>query len=159
MRRLGAALVRVIPPGLAEPLLIAINGELGAGKTTLVSGLLAGAGCPGPHRSPTYTLIESYDSPRGRIHHLDLYRLANTAEIEAIGLRDLLEPGAVVLVEWAARAGPLLSARADLTIALDYVPDDAAARSVSVVANSAPGALILAPLASLADAELVSVSS
>jgi tRNA threonylcarbamoyladenosine biosynthesis protein TsaE len=158
MRRLGSALARAVPRDPDTALLIAINGELGSGKTTLVSGFLVGAGFPGPHRSPTYTLIETYESPHRCIHHLDLYRLANAAEVESLGLRDLLEPGATILVEWAERAGTLMSPHSDLTVLIEYLHGHDA-RVVTVSARSAAGVAAVARLRSSADTELVNVSS
>ncbi len=122
-RELGAALGRAIAesaPG--QPMLIALNGELGAGKTTFVGGLLGALGVTGAVRSPTYTLIETYDlaQMRGRhIYHLDLYRLVDAADLEMLAPRDLLEPGAVLLVEWAERGGRALPSP-DLSITLAY---------------------------------------
>ncbi len=103
--RLAAAVLAADP---CEPLLIALSGELGAGKTTLVGGLLAALGHPGPVRSPTYSLIEPYRLADRDIHHCDLYRLRHPDELDDLGLRDLLTARAVLLVEWPERAGDRL---------------------------------------------------
>ena len=93
----------------AEPaLLIGLSGELGAGKTTLVAGLLAGLGHEGPVRSPTYTLIEPYRLAGRDLYHCDLYRLRDPAELDDLGLRDLAVERSVLLVEWPERAGDRL---------------------------------------------------
>lgn len=119
-RALGAALARVWPTPLAGG--IHLIGDLGAGKTTLAQGLLAGLGVAGVVRSPTYTLVEPYDTPRGRVLHMDLYRLADPWELEALGLADDAPDSTLWLVEWPQRAAELLPApdlRVLLTVAAD----------------------------------------
>lgn len=113
---LGEALRRFV---VNQPLLIALRGELGAGKTTLVGGLMAALGHVGAVRSPTYTLIEPYELLGCDLYHLDLYRLTEPNQLEELGVRDLLKPGAVLLVEWPERGGAVLRAP-DLTISLAY---------------------------------------
>lgn len=105
-----------------KPLLITLQGELGSGKTTLVSGLLQGLGHVGRVPSPTYTLIESYELSDRAVAHLDLYRLTDARQLEDLGWRDLLQSGAIVLVEWPERAEAVLSAP-DLSIRLGYGSD------------------------------------
>lgn len=137
--RLAAALQAADP---SEPLLIGLTGELGAGKTTLVAGLLEALGHVGAVRSPTYALIESYCLADRDIHHCDLYRLRDPEELEDLGLRDLLTSGSVLLLEWPERAGDRLRSP-DLSLQLDY---SAAGRDVRMTASSAAGEAILARL-------------
>ena len=77
-----------------------LEGELGAGKSTLARGMLRAWGVVGSVRSPTYTLIETYETKIGTVHHLDLYRLGDTEELHYLGLDDLLTQDAVWLIEW-----------------------------------------------------------
>jgi len=112
----GARLAACCHPGL----LIFLEGELGAGKTTLVRGLLRALGHTGAVKSPTYTLVESYRFEQWQVHHLDLYRLADAEELEWLGMRDLLAADTVCLVEWPERGRRLLPAP-DLEISLAYL--------------------------------------
>lgn len=142
-RAIGAGLATaLLAADPAEPLLIGLTGELGAGKTTLVGGLLEALGHAGPVRSPTYALIEPYRLADRDVHHCDLYRLRDPGELEELGLRDLLTARSVLLVEWPERAGDRLRPP-DLSLRLDY---SAAGREVEVTASSAAGAAVLARL-------------
>lgn len=141
MRAFGARLARALLTTPAhESLLVTLAGELGAGKTTLVGGLLTELGHVGPVRSPTYTLIEPYRLQGRDIAHCDLYRLRHPDELDDLGLRDLRGAGSVVLVEWpdraAGRLGPV-----DLALTLDYAGPDA--RNVVAEARSPAGQAVL----------------
>jgi tRNA threonylcarbamoyladenosine biosynthesis protein TsaE len=100
MLALGAELAGEIRAGQV----ITLSGELGAGKTTLVRGLLRGLGFEGRVKSPSYGLVESYELDGLVVHHLDLYRLADPGELDFIGLAELVEDRSVLLVEWPERA-------------------------------------------------------
>ena len=105
----------------AQALLVTLRGDLGTGKTTLVRGLLRGRGYQGPVRSPTFTLVEPYDTSDGRVYHLDLYRLGDGEELEYLGLRDMLAETALLLVEWPERGAGWLPEPA-LQIELFHAP-------------------------------------
>jgi tRNA threonylcarbamoyladenosine biosynthesis protein TsaE len=116
----GASLAAALDPAPAAPFVIGLRGELGAGKTTLVRGFLRALGIAGTVRSPTFTLLESYSPGPLEIAHLDLYRLQSPQEIELLGVRELLQPGRVFLIEWPERgqgALPLADLEAELSVA------------------------------------------
>lgn len=102
------------------PAIIYLSGELGAGKTTFSRGFIQARGHAGAVKSPTYTLIEPYELARGKVFHLDLYRLSDPAELEFLGLADLLSEGGVCLIEWPERAASALPPP-DLTVSLQHV--------------------------------------
>jgi len=117
MRALGRALGNALRTAGGGALVIGIEGELGAGKTTLVAGVLASLGVAGAIRSPTYTLIEPYDAAGLQLYHIDLYRLSEPRELGALGLRDFALPWHLWLIEWPERGTNVLPAP-DLRIAL-----------------------------------------
>jgi tRNA threonylcarbamoyladenosine biosynthesis protein TsaE len=118
-RAAGAALAAALAAAGAREAMVTLAGELGVGKTTLVRGFLEALGVAGAVRSPTYTLVESYRLGERAVHHLDWYRLSASADLEALGFRDLLGPGQWVLIEWPERA-PNVASQADIAVALGY---------------------------------------
>ncbi len=126
-----------LAPLLAEarPRLVALRGDLGAGKTTLVRALLHALGYPGRVKSPTYTLIEPYQIGDWLICHADFYRLADPGELEYLGFDELLAEGTTCFVEWPEKAGDYLPP-ADLTLWLRHA---GAARELTVGAATPRG--------------------
>lgn len=133
--RLGAALAAACP----RPLVIYLEGELGAGKTTLARGFLRALGHAGAVRSPTFTLLEPYDFAAGPVFHLDLYRLAHPDELAFLGLRDLLGDRAILLVEWPERGQGELPAP-DLRVVIEHRPTGRHVRLLPVSVSGAGAA-------------------
>ncbi len=106
--RLGWQLAAAIRERKPAQLVCYLQGELGAGKTTLVRALLAALGHTGRVPSPTYTLLEPYELAGFRILHMDLYRLRDPGECDDLGVDDELGAGSLLLVEWPDRGGARL---------------------------------------------------
>ena len=131
----GARLAATLHGGMV----IAIEGELGAGKTTLVRGCLAALGWTGLVKSPTYMLVEYYPLSSLYFYHFDFYRFADPREWETAGLADCFRDDAVCVIEWPERVAGLLP-RSDLEIKLSLPADSASpGRLLEVVAHSTDG--------------------
>jgi tRNA threonylcarbamoyladenosine biosynthesis protein TsaE len=104
MLELGAMLAA----RLTDNARVLLDGELGAGKTTLARGVLRGLGFEGPVKSPTYTIVEPYEFSGKRVYHFDFYRIEDPRELEFIGLDELVEQPGIKLMEWSQRAGDRL---------------------------------------------------
>ena len=112
--------------------IVALHGELGAGKTALVQGLAAALGVAQPVASPTFALVLEYPLPDGRrLVHMDLYRLQEPEALEAIGFEEYLESNDIIAIEWAERAGDLLPA-ATLHVDIRLADGASAARLVTL---------------------------
>jgi tRNA threonylcarbamoyladenosine biosynthesis protein TsaE len=119
-----------------------ISGDLGAGKTTLVRGLLRGLGYAGRAKSPTYALVEPYTFSSLDLYHFDFYRFKDKSEWLNSGFRDLFNPDSLCVVEWPEKAGDLLSPP-DLKIRLEF---DREARRARLEAVSQAGEAWLSSL-------------
>lgn len=134
----AARLAAVLPASI----LIFLQGELGAGKTTFCRGILRGLGHRGAVKSPTFTLVEPYRLGERQIFHFDLYRLNDPNELEYIGVEDYLDRQSVCLVEWPERGEDFLPA-CDLWAALTM---EGAGRRLTVRANSETGEQVIRAL-------------
>ncbi len=130
-RTVGAALVR--------PAVITLEGDLGAGKTTLARALCAGLGVADLQAvtSPTFSLVQQYDSAAGPVVHVDLYRLRSDAELEALGWDELVATASVLLVEWPERALHTLPGHT-IRITLSHDDDNPARRQLKVTSPARP---------------------
>ena len=130
----GAALARALRGGMV----VTLHGDLGAGKTTVVRGVLRALGFTGPVKSPTYTLVEHYPFSSLYFYHFDFYRFADPNEWETAGLAECFRDDAVCLVEWPERVAGLLPP-ADVDIVLAHPVAGGAGRELAVSANSEAG--------------------
>ena len=102
---------RAVGAVLPRPAVVTLEGDLGAGKTTLARALCEGLGVTDLTHvtSPTFSLVQQYPAPRGTVIHADLYRLRSEAELEALGWDEIVATAAVLLIEWPERAAHTLS--------------------------------------------------
>lgn len=113
----------------AQPCVITLSGDLGAGKTTLTSAIGRGFGVVEPVTSPTFALVHEYGARGGRLFHLDLYRIKGPHELANLGWEDLCAVRALLVIEWPDRAGDMIPPDA-LAIALSHVDDESLRRVV-----------------------------
>ncbi|MGL4768087.1 MAG: tRNA (adenosine(37)-N6)-threonylcarbamoyltransferase complex ATPase subunit type 1 TsaE [Formosimonas sp.] len=115
-----AQLAQQLAPLLCAGDVVYLEGELGAGKTTLTRHLAHALGVTGRVKSPTYTLVETYDLPNGlTLHHFDLYRLAEPREWFSAGFDEYLNERSIALIEWPSQAAGALPA-ASVQVTLHY---------------------------------------
>ena len=134
MQVFGEKIAQVIGQ-INAPLLILLNGDLGAGKTTLSRGILNGLGHRGSVKSPTYTLVEPYDLEVGKVFHFDLYRLVDPEELYDIGFNDYLSESQLCMIEWPDKGGSLLP-KADISMQIN---SNGTGRQVILMAQTSLG--------------------
>jgi tRNA threonylcarbamoyladenosine biosynthesis protein TsaE len=115
----GTRLGRQINP----PLVITLEGDLGAGKTTLARAICAGYGVRDEVTSPTFAIVHVYDAPKSPVYHIDLFRIDGTRDLQNIGWDDIVQGDALVLIEWPERASELLPPE-HVPIELQHVEGD-----------------------------------
>ena len=136
-QRLGETLAAGRDPAALRGLVLHVRGDLGAGKTTLVRGMLRGLGHPGRVKSPSYTLLEVYTVSRLNLYHFDFYRFKDRSEWLSSGFREHFNPDSLCVVEWPERAGGLV-APADLEILLQ-TSNHHGGREATLTAHSPAG--------------------
>lgn len=105
--------------------IITLSGDLGAGKTVFARGILCGLGYIGRVTSPTFTIVNEYETPAGLVAHLDLYRILQPEALLEIGLEEYLDGSRIVLIEWSENAGSLLPEKIkSAIISYDTAADD-----------------------------------
>lgn len=109
-------------PGLQTPLVIWLQGDLGTGKTAFARALIHALGYQGRVKSPTYGLLEQYRVGTLQVLHMDLYRISDPAELEYLGVIDMLDEQTVLLVEWPEKAARWLP-DPDFVLAFSYAGD------------------------------------
>ncbi len=97
-----------LAPHLSAPVILSFSGDIGTGKTTIIRAMLRALGVQCAIKSPTFSLVESYQCTQFTVHHFDLYRIHNEEELEYIGFRDFFSEHCVCCIEWAEHAGQLL---------------------------------------------------
>ena len=129
---------REIGRKLTPPTLILLSGDLGAGKTTLTKGIASGMGAAEEDEvtSPTFTLVHKYDRT-SRVYHVDLYRIADSRDLETLGLEDIFNESAVVIVEWPEKMS-IQTGWPVIRIQLEHVSDDTRRIAISDDANISP---------------------
>lgn len=131
------ALAQKLAPALVPGIVVWLDGDLGAGKTTLVRELLRSRGHAGPVKSPTYTLVEVYVVSRIYWYHFDFYRFNEPEEFRDAGLAEYFRDDSICLVEWPGKAGSY-APPADLELRFRFAPA-AEGRTLELHAHSAAG--------------------
>jgi tRNA threonylcarbamoyladenosine biosynthesis protein TsaE len=132
-----------LAPGLVGGMVVTLSGELGAGKTTLVRGILRRMGWAGPVKSPTYALVEHYAFSSLYFYHFDFYRFGDPDEWDSTGFSEYFRPDAVCVIEWPERVAERLLA-VDLALSLEHA---GSGRTLALAARTAAGSACLAAYA------------
>ncbi|MFW5432632.1 MAG: tRNA (adenosine(37)-N6)-threonylcarbamoyltransferase complex ATPase subunit type 1 TsaE [Methylophilaceae bacterium] len=128
----GCAFSKQLNPGMV----VYLHGDLGAGKTTFVRGVLQGFGHKGKVKSPTYTLVEPYVVSRYSIYHFDLYRFIDENEWDAAGFNEYFNGDSICMVEWPEKAGNILP-KPDFDVKLNLLNDyeQSSGRKLTILAQ------------------------
>ncbi|WP_068544391.1 tRNA (adenosine(37)-N6)-threonylcarbamoyltransferase complex ATPase subunit type 1 TsaE [Thalassotalea crassostreae] len=136
---MGKRLASITKNQQLSSLIVFLNGDLGAGKTTLTRGFVQGMGHVGNVKSPTYTLVEPYELDDYNVYHFDLYRLADPEELEFMGIRDYFASKCCCFIEWPEKGIGVLP-KQDIIINLTYSDEQ---RLIELVAVTAVGEQIV----------------
>jgi tRNA threonylcarbamoyladenosine biosynthesis protein TsaE len=124
---------------LRAPLVITFSGNIGVGKTTFIRAMLHSLGVTSVIKSPTFSIVESYQGANLLIHHFDLYRISNEIELDDIGFREYFSSNALCCIEWPEQA-PTYLAKSDIGVKL-HIKDEG--RSMQIEALSLLGGEVL----------------
>jgi tRNA threonylcarbamoyladenosine biosynthesis protein TsaE len=138
----GTAIANAVKITLKKGIVVFLNGDLGAGKTTLTRGFVRGMGHAGNVKSPTYTIVEPYELADWRVYHFDLYRLSDPEELEYMGIRDYFEDNCCCFIEWPEKGQGILT-QPDMIINLTYVDEQ---RTISLESITEKGSRLIAAL-------------
>lgn len=139
---MGKQIADIVKLELQHGITVYLNGDLGAGKTTLTRGFVQGMGHVGNVKSPTYTLVEPYELQDWQVYHFDLYRLSDPEELEYIGIRDYFNSRSCSFIEWPEK-GIGMIAVPDMVIDLEYIGEQ---RRIVMQATSDIGQKLLLAL-------------
>lgn len=137
--QMSELVARRIAACLVSPLVLTFSGEIGAGKTTMIRAMLRSLGVSSAIKSPTFSLVESYQAGDKQIHHFDLYRIHDETELDYIGFRDYFSTNAICCVEWPERVNYYLD-WTDIEISLSM---KGLGREMQINAQSPAGAVLL----------------
>lgn len=126
---------------LSPPLIVGLRGEIGMGKTSLVRALLRNLGIQSAIKSPTFNLVETYETQLAMIHHFDLYRINSIDDLEYLGFRDYLQGSQICLIEWPEKIENLLDVIMEF-----HIPQDSDGRELSIKSNTLLGEQMIAKL-------------
>ena len=112
--------------------IVTLEGELGAGKTTLAQAICRGAGVTEEVTSPTFALVNQHEGERGSVYHLDLYRLNGPDDLTNLGWDDIVNSDGIVLIEWPDRAGPRMPNDV-IRVRLEYIENDDTRRRLTLI--------------------------
>lgn len=132
-----------LAPEITPPLILSFSGEIGAGKTTFIRAMLRALGITSAIKSPTFSLVESYQCKHFQLHHFDLYRIHDESELEYIGFRDYFREDSICCIEWPEHAGPFLN-KVDMNFSFTIKGHG---RLLSIKAASPVGEKLLSKLA------------
>lgn len=132
---------RLLAKYVSAPLLIGLSGEIGMGKTCFTRAFIQQKGISSRIKSPSFTLLETYETDEAELIHVDLYRMHSVYELEELGFRDVLHAKSICCIEWPERA-PMLLALMDLVLEFSFIPGSEG-RMLVVKATSSRGQQVL----------------
>lgn len=137
-------LARCISKHLTSSFILTFSGEIGAGKTTIIREIIKSLGVNAKIKSPTFSLVESYNVDKINIHHFDLYRIHDPFELEYIGFRDYFKDSNILFIEWSQRAEQLIN---EIDIAINLSILETGKRNIKITGLTNKGMILMEKLA------------